>query len=272
MSWKNVTVDDYRLASGAHRRPGTRRCAMEWVAHLAGEPHSDAPRTVSPVLAAFARTLNDALDDDTRQRLRPYLGRTIGTAGDGGEAERVALCVRWLERECAPALLAHAGLAPGDDAARARTAARRSEPGYADGARHAARAAARTVGWDAALAAVRAGGGDEGRALTAWRTARDAAWVAAWRDGPSPWPALRPIALALQRSIFALFDRLLLAGQQTTMTWNGSSLAAPPPSNVLTTTLALSGGVVPPPTTLTPARGFATVVPSVSKVVCSVAE
>jgi hypothetical protein len=268
-----VTVDDYRLASGPHRRPGTGRCAMEWVAHLAGEPHSDAPRTVSPVLAAFARTLNDALDDDTRQRLRPYLGRTIGTAGDGGDAERVALCLGWLERECAPALLAHAGLAPGDDAARARTAARRSEPGFADGARHAARAAARTAGWDAALAAVRAGDGDEARALAAWHTARDASWVAAWRDGPSPWPALRPVAVALQRSIFALFDRLLLAGQQTTIRWNGSSVgsAGEASLNVRTTTLALSGAEVPPLATLTLARAFVTS-PVSDRVVCSVAE
>jgi len=102
--------DDYRLAAGPHRRPGTGRCAMEWVAHLAGEPHTDAPRSVSPVLAAFARTLNDELDDAARQRLRPYLARMIGTAGDGGDSERRRRCADWLARECAPAMLAHAGL------------------------------------------------------------------------------------------------------------------------------------------------------------------
>jgi hypothetical protein len=237
--------DDYRLAAGPHRRPGTGRCAMEWVAHLAGEPHSDAPRSVSPVLAAFARTLNDALGDADRQRLRPYLARTIGTAGDGRDAERAALCAEWLARECAPAMLAHAGV---DASAAAAARAERRRPGRADGARHAVRAAARVAGWDAALAGARAGG-QERAAAAAWGIVRDACWAAAWRDGPAPWEPLRPVALALQRSTFALFDRLL---QQSTMSWNGSSNALPAVSNVLTSTS--SGAEVPPLATFSVAR------------------
>ena len=97
--------DQYQLAVGPHRRPGGARCAMEWVAHLAGEAHSDTPATVSPVLAAFARSRNDALDDSRRQRLRPYLARMIGTADDGLDERRAWLCVDWLVRTCVPALL-----------------------------------------------------------------------------------------------------------------------------------------------------------------------
>jgi hypothetical protein len=228
--------DQYHLAAGPHRRPGGGRCAMEWVAHLSGEAHSDAPRTVSPVLAAFARSWNDALDDKARQRLRPYLARTIGTAGDALDEWRAWLCADWLARTCAPALLEHAGLATAlprlaplvgeesaeraqpalrggcAEAARARGEARASTaPLGADGPRHAARAVPRTTGSDAARAAARAA--SPARAVdvaeAACRIVRDAAWAAAWRDAPAPWGELRPVAEAMQRSAFGLLDRML---------------------------------------------------------------
>jgi hypothetical protein len=232
--------DQYHLAVGPHHRPGGGRCAMEWVAHLAGEPHTDEPRTVSPVLAAFARSWNDALDDEARQRLRPYLGRTIGTAGDGLDEWRAWLCADWLARVCAPALLDHAGvhdravelrgLAPlvGDEsarraepalaaacaaAARARGETREAAISSPDGARHAARAVPRTSGSDAARAAVRSASlrRAENTAESACRIARDASWAAAWRDASAPWASLRPVAESLQRSAFGLLDRMLPA-------------------------------------------------------------
>jgi hypothetical protein len=51
---------DYTLAYGTHQTPDEGRCAMEWVSHLAGEPHSDAPACVSPVLRAHCTSLNRA--------------------------------------------------------------------------------------------------------------------------------------------------------------------------------------------------------------------
>jgi len=226
--------DQYHLAAGPHRRPGGARCAMEWVAHLAGQPHSDSPSTVSPVLAAFTRSWNDALADDVRQRLRPYLARTIGTAADGLDEHRAWLCADWLVRTCAPAMLDHAGLPDHADALRrldslgsdeplhaahsaaahARAAARPTspEPGATDSARHAATTAPRTTGWDAARAAVRSAspcGTRETAAEIACRTARDAAWTAAWRDAPVAWGEMRPVALELQASAFGLLDRML---------------------------------------------------------------
>ena len=74
---------DYILSYGTHARPEDGRCAMEWVSHLAGESHSDEPACVSPVLRAMCIALNDGLEHEPRQRLRPYLARTIGTVGDG---------------------------------------------------------------------------------------------------------------------------------------------------------------------------------------------
>lgn len=58
---------------------------MEWVAYLAGEEHSDQPVCVSPMLRKFCISLNDVLPDEPRQRLRPYLARTIGTSPEREE-------------------------------------------------------------------------------------------------------------------------------------------------------------------------------------------
>ncbi|MGH2882941.1 MAG: hypothetical protein ACRDPA_09650, partial [Solirubrobacteraceae bacterium] len=64
---------DYSLAYGTHASPGEGRCAMEWVSYLAGEPHTDEPACVNPVLRAMCIALNDGLDFAPRQRLRSYL-------------------------------------------------------------------------------------------------------------------------------------------------------------------------------------------------------
>ncbi|RDD61495.1 hypothetical protein [Ferruginivarius sediminum] len=60
-----------------------RLCVMSLVAVLAGEVHSDRPASASPLIAAFARPVNDAMDRATRQRLIPFAPRILGTvAGD----------------------------------------------------------------------------------------------------------------------------------------------------------------------------------------------
>ena len=118
---------DYTLAYGTHANPEDGRCAMEWVSHLAGEPHSDQPRCVSPVLRALCIGLNDGLDDLPRQRLRPYLARTIGTADDGLDTARSWLAMDWLIRVYAPVWIEAAGRS-GDRAPRAGTDPRRTQP------------------------------------------------------------------------------------------------------------------------------------------------
>src|SRR5262245_2190574 len=91
------------LESGEHTSPEEGLCLLEAVAYIAGEKHSDHPACVCPVLAAFGRSWNDALDVETRQRLKDYIPQMIGTAGDGNEDRRAWMCVDWLTRECAPA-------------------------------------------------------------------------------------------------------------------------------------------------------------------------
>jgi hypothetical protein len=93
---------DYTLSRGAHPSAQDGRCAMEWVAYLAGERHSDQPQCVCPALREFTIRVNDAMPDELRQKLRPYLARMIGTAGDGRAPWRSYRLVDWVAREVAP--------------------------------------------------------------------------------------------------------------------------------------------------------------------------
>lgn len=67
------------LDSGRHRDPRDGRCLLELVSVLAGEPWSDHPRCVHPVLASIARRVNDACSDDERDALIPLALPLIGT-------------------------------------------------------------------------------------------------------------------------------------------------------------------------------------------------
>ena len=78
---------ELHLAKGVHARREDGMCATEAIAWLAGEDHKDQPICLSLVLGQFLRRWNDDLDDEGRQRLKPYLPRCIGTAGDGHDVE-----------------------------------------------------------------------------------------------------------------------------------------------------------------------------------------
>ncbi len=239
---------DYRLHYGTHAAAADGRCAMEWVTHLAGEPHSDQPLCVSPVLRAICIALNDGLEDGPRQRLRPYLARTIGTAGDGLDPERAWLALDWLIRTFAPTWLDAAGaddparrlrrLAPvtGErsladalvalEATRRDARALRTDPlssrfdAVRSTARETAWACAGAAAWAAARLAIGAGAGDRARAA-AQAIAADAATAAARADVRGPAPpgraalkdavrtALAPTRLRLDASAIELLERML---------------------------------------------------------------
>src|ERR1051326_4106871 len=127
----HVGLEGITLKAGGHSSRGIASvCAMEAVAWLAGEPHSDQPQCACPVIGAFMRSWNDNIrDDETRTALlRPLLPALIGTrATKAVELRRSYLALDWLARECAPAWLSlrddlkvHAvalrGLAPLTDA------------------------------------------------------------------------------------------------------------------------------------------------------------
>jgi hypothetical protein len=207
-----VTIVDDRLAllealqldRGSHEDWEHGACVMEAVAYVAGEPWSDHPKCASPIITSFLIGWNDALPDDQRQILKPYIPRLVGTRVTAADDEQRAwILTDWLARECAPAWLRLAGLTaeaesferlapildfdaaqtaqPALDAARTKSAAAWAAAWPA--ARDAVWPAARDAAWDAAWAA-------------AWAAARDAAGAAA-RD--AAWAAARDAAGAAAR-------------------------------------------------------------------------
>jgi len=162
-----LSLDDLNarvLAVGEHNDRSDGLCVMEAAAWVAGEPHSDHPQCVCPVIGAFLRNWNDAMtDDETRtQLLRPLVPVVLNTRSTKKiELQRSYLALDWLARVQAPAWLslrddlkAHAvalrGVAPLTDAKSCRAA---------QAALDAARAAARAAAGDAAGAAARAAAG-----------------------------------------------------------------------------------------------------------------
>src|SRR6202020_3138118 len=95
-------LEEIKLESGSHQNFEKGVCAMELVSYLADEPFSDHPKCVSPVVGQFLRSWNDALDDEGRQKLKPYLARAISTSSDGRDEERAWLLTDWLLRVFAP--------------------------------------------------------------------------------------------------------------------------------------------------------------------------
>jgi hypothetical protein len=176
---------DYTLAHGTHATPQDGRCAMEWVSHLAGEPHSDAPSCVSPVLRALCVTLNDGLPYGPRQRLRPYLARTIGTAGDGLDGARAWMALDWLIGTYLPAWLgliglgAEAAVLADAPAVRDASALRRSLTELRRGRRapRRARGTAFGAGRDPVSARIAAVNGSRAGREAAWTCAGAAAWA-----------------------------------------------------------------------------------------------
>jgi hypothetical protein len=195
------------LAKGAHDTPEQGICLLEAVALFAGEPFTDDPSCVSPVLRAFGIASNDEWDDVQRQKLKLFIPRLVGTAGDGQDQARSYLALDWLIRTFTPAWLDLAGLsesaaelrglrriadmataeAAGPVAREARSKAHAAvdaagdATGDAGDAGDAARAAARDAAWDAAVDAAGVAAGDAAWAAVdaARAAARDAAWDAA---------------------------------------------------------------------------------------------
>ena len=206
-------IKTYWLDSGMHEQREDGLCAMEWVSFLAGEEHSDKPVCVSPLLTSFCVSLNDALPDDQRQRLRPYLARTIGTRGDGLDDERSWMCADWLIRtytptwlDLIPSLQADAevlrSLPPVlavDNVQRAM-----ADLNHAQGNASAAESAAGSAAWSAARSTAWS---------AAWSTARSAGWSAARSAAESAaWSALTPTVIRLQDSVLSpggLLDQML---------------------------------------------------------------
>jgi hypothetical protein len=121
------------LSRGRHRDPARGACLLEATALLAGEPPTDRPASVHPVLAALARVVNDSVSDATRQALLALAPQLIGTAATDPDPSRalVALCCE-RARTVAPPIWVP----------RLRRDAHRAEAGARMTRRHAARSVA----------------------------------------------------------------------------------------------------------------------------------
>ncbi|MEQ1787896.1 MAG: hypothetical protein ABL966_12645, partial [Acidimicrobiales bacterium] len=116
-------LGDVTLETLPHGRRGLRLTFLELASWLAHEPHSDAPQSVSPVLATYARWFASALDDRRRQSLKGRARRLIGTAStpaprvskgpphlSADDSARAWLATDWLIRVQAASWLKLAGL------------------------------------------------------------------------------------------------------------------------------------------------------------------
>jgi len=93
-----VTHQTVRLARGKHTTADRGACVMEVASMLAGEPFTDRPQAVCPVIASVLRAYNDASGDERRQDLYRFASDSIGTRGPRAlERARMARCLETLE-------------------------------------------------------------------------------------------------------------------------------------------------------------------------------
>ena len=96
------------LVRGAGDRKRGKLCVMSFVAFLAGESHSDNPATASTLIRRFAMTINDAMPDNLRQRLKAFAPRIVGTR-DGQDRARVKVLIEAARSELLPQISADFG-------------------------------------------------------------------------------------------------------------------------------------------------------------------
>jgi hypothetical protein len=92
-----VTHQTVRLSRGKHSSEEHGACVMELASMLAGEPFSDHPQCVCPVIAAVLRAYNDWTDDERRQELYGYAAKVVGSrASTRIERARAKQIIDWI--------------------------------------------------------------------------------------------------------------------------------------------------------------------------------
>ena len=106
----DADLEHLTLLPGWHVRREDGLCVLEAVSWFAGLAHSDQPDCTDWVIAAYARTLNDALPDEQRDRLIPYIPKLAGTADGCPPEKRALIAADRAVRVFAPLALRAAGL------------------------------------------------------------------------------------------------------------------------------------------------------------------
>ena len=195
-----LDLDTLTLAKGAHEAGGAM-CVMEAAAFIAGEPWSDRPACVLPVIGAFLRSWNDSLGDDDRQQLKRWIPEIVDTnAGDMVDVELSWMALDWLIRVHTPAWLRLAGLV---DHADTLTGMAEVTPETCPSILPVLQA----IRKDSYTAQDTA---QDTASDTAWDTARPAAWAAAWATASAAASdALQPTVIELQGSAHELVGRMV---------------------------------------------------------------
>jgi hypothetical protein len=95
-----IKVWDGVLSEGGHEEWERKRCVMEAVAFVAGEPHSAEPKCASPCLTYMMQVYNDALasDAERKRKLSKYVYRLVGSRCPELEETRRQMALRWQAR------------------------------------------------------------------------------------------------------------------------------------------------------------------------------
>src|SRR3990167_438907 len=93
-----LNIETIEIKAGKHDMPEEGACVMEWVSIFAGLPFYDSPECTDPVVAAYARELNDVLPDEQRWRLRPFVPLLAGTKNGCPPTTRALLCADYAVR------------------------------------------------------------------------------------------------------------------------------------------------------------------------------
>jgi hypothetical protein len=91
-----VSYQTIKLGKGKHTNPEDGACVMELASMLAGEPFTDHPAAVCPVIGSFLRSYNDSIDPARRQSLYEYASKVVGSRTCAAtQRERAARLAEW---------------------------------------------------------------------------------------------------------------------------------------------------------------------------------
>lgn len=140
--------DSIELVPRVGSRSDNELCVMSLVALLAGESHTDRPKAACPVIATFAIKVNDGIDCDARQTLKPFAPRIVGTR-DGLARQRAWVLTNAILGEVLPHRAAATGHpVPAELAERLRLRSQSFDPGEANELYALLRRAAPALGLD----------------------------------------------------------------------------------------------------------------------------
>jgi hypothetical protein len=88
-----VNYKTTRLSQGKHSSPEEGVCVMELASMIAGDPFSDRPASVCPVIGSFLRAYNDSIGRARRQDLYAYAAKVVGSRADAQVEKARAECL-----------------------------------------------------------------------------------------------------------------------------------------------------------------------------------